>query len=262
MARKCRKLSSTNVYHVVMRGNEKRIIFYDDHDRYTFLNILKEKREKADYSILAYCLMTNHIHLMVDQGCSTIGQVMKLINTTYAQYFNHKYQRTGHLFQDRFKSEPIENDQYLFAAIRYIHNNPVKAGICRSPIDYRWSSYQAIVCLQYDTMVDYNRILEYFGTTPTTAVEAFINFSQNESDLAFIDLPDQPVSDKSILTTQCAVEHIQKFLRLHGYVNLEQLLKNKHLRNELITSLKNNSTLSTRILAELLQVNRNTIQRI
>lgn len=145
MPRRARRLSDTKVYHVMLRGNERRNIFLDDEDRERFIDTLRYKQEEKTFSYFAYCLMSNHVHLIVDEGEEVISKIMQRINGSYAYYFNKKYQRSGHLFQDRFKSEVIEKDRYLLAAIRYVHNNPIKAGMIKNIEEYRWSSYREII---------------------------------------------------------------------------------------------------------------------
>lgn len=145
MPRVSRQLSETGIYHVMLRGNERRKIFLSDEDRKRFIEILSEKSRENEFSVLAYCLMDNHVHLLIREGKNQIDRVMKRIGVSYVYYFNKKYKRTGHLFQDRFKSEPINDDRYLLAAVRYIHNNPVKALIVQEPDRYQWSSYNAYI---------------------------------------------------------------------------------------------------------------------
>ena len=130
MPRTARIPSASGCYHVVLRGIGKQILFEEDEDYRRFLHTLERylRDEKAD--IYAYCLMENHVHLLLHAD-SGLDRLMKRIGTSYAYYFNEKYSRSGHLFQDRFSSEPVEDEAYLLAVVRYIHNNPQKAGICR-----------------------------------------------------------------------------------------------------------------------------------
>ena len=102
---------------------------------------VKQCKEKYDFDIYAYCLMSNHIHLLIKEEKEPIEQIMKRIATRFVYWYNVKYQRVGHLFQDRFKSEPVENDAYFMTVIRYIHQNPLKAGLCKDISAYKYSSY-------------------------------------------------------------------------------------------------------------------------
>lgn len=125
----------------MLRGINGHQIFVDSEDYEKFLEILKDCKAISEFEIFAYCLMSNHIHLLLKEVKEPIEQIMKRIATRFVYWYNIKYQRAGHLFQDRFKSEPVENDEYFLTVIRYIHQNPVKAGICKKPQDYNYSSY-------------------------------------------------------------------------------------------------------------------------
>ena len=140
MARKTREKSEQNIYHVMLRGINRQQIFMDEEDNRHFLKVLCQCREISDFSLLAYCLMGNHVHLLLQTGKEPLEQVMKRIATRYAMWYNSKYERIGHLFQDRYKSEAVKDEAYFVTVLRYILNNPVKAGICGKATDYSLSS--------------------------------------------------------------------------------------------------------------------------
>ena len=140
MARTARKLSHTGIYHVMLRGINKQQIFFDEEDHLIFLHELNKFREVCHYEVYAYCLMRNHIHLLLKVGDVPLGEIFKRIGVSFVLWYNTKYQRVGHLFQDRFKSEAVEDDRYFMTVLRYILNNPVKAKICSAAEDYRFSS--------------------------------------------------------------------------------------------------------------------------
>jgi REP element-mobilizing transposase RayT len=125
----------------MIRGIDRQQIFEDEEDYTTFIKILEDVQEKSKFELFAYCLMGNHVHLMIKEGEENIETVFKRIGGKYVYYYNTKYERTGHLFGDRFKSEPIDTDSYFIVALRYIHQNPLKAGICSKIEDYPYSSY-------------------------------------------------------------------------------------------------------------------------
>lgn len=127
--------------HIVARGINRQDIFFDDNDRKSFMNIMLHLRKEMDFDITAYCLMDNHVHLIIHDEKKRFSLIMKRLLICYVYHFNEKYNRTGHLFENRFKSECIESIRYLAAAVKYIHNNPEKAGICKTS-DYKWSSYR------------------------------------------------------------------------------------------------------------------------
>ena len=155
-----RKKSSTGIYHVVFRGINRQKIFEDDEDFERFLYLLKQYQETSGYLIYAYCLMPNHIHLLIKEGNEELGQAFRRIGASFVYWYNLKYDRVGHLFQDRYKSEAIEDDRYLLTVIRYIHRNPVKAGMCEEPEEYPYSSFT-----QYETdpLIDSSLIYGMIG---------------------------------------------------------------------------------------------------
>lgn len=143
MPRIAREISETGIYHTMLRGIDKRDLFLNDSDYLKFIDYIERAKEKIGFTVYAYCLMTNHIHLLVKQqtGAHEIGDIMKRITVGYAQYHNIKNGRTGHLFQNRFKSEAVDSDTYFLTVLRYIHQNPIKAGMVKSLCDYKWSSF-------------------------------------------------------------------------------------------------------------------------
>ena len=137
-----RQISSTGIYHVMLRGINKQNIF-EEHDDYDyFFRLLRKNIFKGGYKLFAYCLMSNHVHLLIQETEEEpLGMLFQRIGTKYVRWFNCKYGRVGNLFQDRFRSEAVENKAYFLTALTYIHLNPVKAGICTKPEDYLYSSY-------------------------------------------------------------------------------------------------------------------------
>lgn len=141
MARKPRIVSKTGIYHVILRGNNKQAIFEDEEDRDFFLSLLSKYSKQLKFNVYSYCLMDNHVHMVIHENNYSISAIIKRIAGSYAIWFNRKYERVGHLFQDRFKSEPINSKRYFLKVIRYIHNNPVKAGMVTDCSKYKYSSY-------------------------------------------------------------------------------------------------------------------------
>lgn len=144
MPRMARERSVSGIYHAMVRGINGETVFRDDDDRLNFLFVLYKVKQQGDFSLLGYCLMDNHVHLLLREGAvEGIGQTMQRIGTSFAHRYNTKYLRYGHLFQDRFRSVPIEQPGSVLAALRYVHQNPVKARLCQTCGDYRWSSQAA-----------------------------------------------------------------------------------------------------------------------
>jgi len=140
LARQARKKSESGIYHIMLRGINRQQIFEDEEDRQRFLETLENYKELCGYTIYAYCLMGNHIHLLLKEGKEDLTLMFKRIAGSYVYWYNWKYHRCGHLFQDRFKSEPVEDDGYFLTVLRYIHQNPVKAQICKKAEEYEYSS--------------------------------------------------------------------------------------------------------------------------
>ena len=138
MPRAAREKSKSGVYHIMLRGINRQNIFEDDEDREKFIQTVNICISK-DIKIYAYCLMNNHVHIMIKDDHLDI--TMRKLCANYVYWYNKKYQRCGHLYQDRFKSEVVENDSYFITVLRYIHQNPIKAGLCKAIEEYRWTSY-------------------------------------------------------------------------------------------------------------------------
>ena len=140
MPRKARKLSSCGVYHIMIRGINRMTIFNDDADNLNFLHIIDFCADE-NFIIMAYCLMGNHLHLLAKDCNDSLQHMMKAIGVRYVAYYNRRYQRTGPLFQGRYKSQPVTTKGYFLRVLRYIHRNPVAAGMVQDMQDYPWSSY-------------------------------------------------------------------------------------------------------------------------
>ncbi len=141
MARPLRLEFDGAIYHITSRGNARGAIFFADRDREEFLGILEKVVERYGWICHAYCLMTNHYHLLIETPDANLSQGMRQLNGIYTQWINREYGRTGHVFQGRFKSILIQKESHLLEVARYVVLNPVRAGLARNPHDWRWSSY-------------------------------------------------------------------------------------------------------------------------
>ena len=151
MVRQLRKQSATGIHHVMLRGINRQDIFLDSEDYRVFIyylhRLVRPKNElgqpiPAYASFYAYCLMNNHVHLLIREGAENLSSAIKRLAAAYARYYNTKYEHYGHLFQDRFKSEPVNDAAYFFTLLRYIHQNPVVAGLTKDVASYEWSSWR------------------------------------------------------------------------------------------------------------------------
>jgi len=165
-------------YHITDRGNDKHDIFADDADRREYLRLLAQGKRDFGLFIPAYVLMTNHIHLYLVTPKANLGEAMLWLNSAYSHYYNHRHAKTGHLFEGRYKCKLIERDRYSLALARYIHLNPVKAGIVKTPEEYEWSSHRQYLSPSMDGLADPSTVMELFGSahdTRLTAYTAFLN---------------------------------------------------------------------------------------
>ncbi len=142
MPRRARKMSSTGIYHVMMRGINRQRIFEEEQDYKKYLQALKKALKISNCKVYAYCLMPNHVHLLLKPEGESLEIVIKRIGCRYVHWYNEKYGRVGHLFQDRYKSEAVENESYFLTVLRYIIQNPFKANLERELGLYKWSSYK------------------------------------------------------------------------------------------------------------------------
>jgi len=138
MPRRARQKSPYGIYHVILRGNGRRTIFEDDDDCRFFLKLLNRLKQEQGFRVYAFCLMGNHVHLLIREEETPLEQIFRRLPTIYAMHYNEKYDFSGHLFQGRYKSEIIDSEEYFLSCLRYICMNPVKAGLCGNPKEYPW----------------------------------------------------------------------------------------------------------------------------
>jgi len=263
MPRQRRKLSKTGTYHIMLRGNERKSIFPEEEDYRKFLQILANKKRDDSFLLYAYCLMSNHLHLLIREKKQNISQIMKRINIAYAYYFNKKYNRVGHVFQDRFKSESIEEESYLLSVIRYIHNNPLDAKMVNDPILYLWSSYKYYIIERKKNLIDKEEILTIFSSKIPKAIQLFKTFSQKPSTSIDLEYKSNNIPTKEITNYEQAYKYIRRYVKEKN-LKIEDISKiqNKYYRDDLILSLKKKSNLSIREIAEILGINRSIVSRI
>ncbi len=141
-------------YHIMTRGNQKQKTFIEEVDFMKYLDLLKHYKKKYRFNVYGYCLMPNHVHLLVGlEESAFLGKFMQGLNQAYTIWFNKKYKKVGHLWQGRYKSMVIQKDRYLLDCIEYIELNPVRASIVKSPSDYPWSSWQGRISYKKDNLL-------------------------------------------------------------------------------------------------------------
>jgi len=257
----------------MLMGIDKREIFIDDEDREIFCKYLARAKEKSNFLINGYCLMNNHVHLLMEEGYEDIGTSIKRITVGYVQWHNQKYDRAGHLFQNRYKSEVVEDDQYFLTVLRCIHQNPLKAGLVKDISEYRWCSFRHYLeGFQEDTAghekdrTDLTGIKQKLTTVELSLVNTtrakgffmnkrdFIEFMYTPGDESGQPLeyePDIKIND----------EILQRIIR-EICPQPEQLLGlPKKERDSIIKKIKECSRASNRQLSKVLGINRGIIER-
>jgi putative transposase len=164
-------------YHVTSRGNRRQPIYLDDLDRRRYLSLLADVFARHGWRCYGYCLMTNHVHLLIETPQADLGRGMHRLNGLYAQWFNWRWDLDGHLFQGRFGSEIIQSEWHMLETTRYVVLNPVRAGMCGTPARWPWSSYAATTGgARPPEFLAVDELLAYFGRTPAAAALAFEEF--------------------------------------------------------------------------------------
>ena len=192
MARKRRVWYPGAIYHVMSRGNRKKNIFEDVEDYVRFLDMVQDAQEMYGFTVHAICLMTNHFHIEVETSEVALSRIMQRIKSLYAEDFNYRHHYSGHLFEGRYNACLILNDRYFLEVSRYIHLNPVKAGMVREPAAYEYSSYGAYAPCDEDRpfgkagkmiedLVDRSRILHMLADSQVEAREQYRLFVEGRA---------------------------------------------------------------------------------
>lgn len=178
MARKPRIHYPGALYHVTLRGNNRQTIFFRDSDRLLWESILVTALERYDARIHGYCWMNNHVHMIVRVAKEPLGSTIRFAASQYSRKINLQRQRTGHLFERRHSASLVQEDSYLKGLIRYIHNNPVRAGMVNAMDHYRWSSHLAYAGELENSWLEMRAVLRMFGTMKQAARRRYLAFMQ------------------------------------------------------------------------------------
>ena len=255
MPRKPRIMSSSGIYHIILRSVNQHIIFEDDSDYQKFLFVLSDSVKRYDIQIYAYCLMDNHAHLLIHASSDCLASFFQSFGTRFVRWYNNKYTRSGHLFQDRFYSVAIENDRAFLSVLLYIHNNPVNANICRYPSEYRWSSFNAYhgaqnplvnVSFAYKISGSKESLLRYF------AVE---QISPDNGNLFVNDHRET----SHFLTDERALSIFKSVTNLSSTNDVNTLQKT--MRNEYVRKLRDKG-LTIKQTARLMDISETTVKRL
>ena len=180
MARPMRIEYRGAVYHVICRGNNRQVIFRDDADRKRYLEKLSLYCQEKNVDLLSYCLLSNHVHLLVETPEGNLSKMMQAFQTSYTVYFNTRHGRTGHVFEQRYKARVVDKDNYLIQVSRYIHLNPVSARIVERPQDFRWSSYGSYLKGNGLTGLKTESVLAYFNGSRSRQLRQYRDYVEGD----------------------------------------------------------------------------------
>ena len=175
------------LYHAIQRGNNKQKIFQDGRDKEFLIDVLRKTKSGFDFKLFGYAVMDNHYHLVMQTFSKPLNVIMHQINNTYSKYYNYEYQRTGHVFQGRYNAINVQDDNYLASLLRYVHNNPVKAGICRHMREYAWSS-DRYYRRNFSGFVDIEPVLDTLSIQRILAVKAYRELMEQNDENEFEDV--------------------------------------------------------------------------
>ncbi len=221
MPRFPRNYLKTSFFHVMSQGINKNFIFEDSIDIKFYIKNMYEIKDKYNVKIIAYCIMNNHVHMLLETaGVENLSKYMHCLNTRFGQYYNKKYKRVGYVFRDRYKAEGIYSEKQLYNCIKYIYDNPVKAEICKKPEEYEFSNYKKI------------------------------DFIDDE-EYAFIDVEE----DKEIICEKLVKEFLNK-----KKMKMEEVRENKAELKKLIKILKQHK-IAFRTISKTININREKLRR-
>lgn len=252
MPRQAREKSSTGIYHIMVRGINRQTIFEDDEDCVKFIDVIKQSKEKSGFELYGYCLMGNHVHLLLREGMESLSLTMQRICSSYVFWYNWKYDRLGHLFQERYRSEVVEKQAYLLTVLRYIHQNPIKAGITNSVGEYKWSSYHEYMLKQ--NIIDNEFILDLFATDKQMAIKKFIKFTTEINEDICLDY-----KERHRITDEEIIKLIEEKYRVK--IGFFHLLR-KEEKDMIVKNLKAINGITIRQLARVTGISKYTVEKV
>ena len=253
MTRTARQASSTGYYHIIMRGDNRNWIFQKRQYKLDFMEMIEEQENEGRIEMAAWCIMDNHVHLVLKAELDQLSLAMKKINVKFAMRYNLNEKMVGHVFQDRFKSQAIGTDQYLLQVIRYVHNNPVKARIAETPGDYKWSSYSKYI---NNETAGKRRQFEFVLGLFSNSIDEFKAFHMVKDDNEYLEIKE----DIERFREEKAQEIIGECCAKHGIIEAYQIKGNERVMNDLIVELIDKSGMSYRKIARLLEISYNTVR--
>jgi len=248
-----RRYSNSKTYHIIIKGIDNQNIFYDDQDKRNFLKKLLITKKEYDIKIYSYCLMDNHVHMVLKIEKEFLSKAMQILMIRYVRYFNKKYNRIGALVQDRFKSKIIEDQRYFLEVCRYVHRNPENAGITKTE-SYEWSSYQEY--LQKEKIIDKGILMHYFNNN----VNEFIQYTnKNEANDEFAEFEMlQKITDEELLVI------IMKKFKIDNVNQVPFFFKsqNKDELTEIMKRIRKIKGTNKTQVARVIRINRKIVEKM
>lgn len=252
MPRTARKQSRTGIYHIMLRGINQQTIFEDETDKHQFLRTLKRYKELCHFKIYSYCIMDNHVHLLLEEGEESVSHSMKRISSSYVYWYNLKYDRHGHLFQGRFNSECVNDMEYFLTVVRYIHQNPLKAAVVGNVWDSKWTSIHAYLGGRSD-LVDTEKYLALLALDDATALRRYKILMEEVNEDQCLDIfVKRRVQDFEVR------EHLSN-LGVTNSSMLQQMERKK--RNDILAYLKEIEGVSCRQISRITGISKSVVGR-
>ena len=240
MARGPRKCTNMFFYHIMVQGINKEYILNEVEDKRQYLKFINKVKKEIDVYIVSYCIMDNHVHILIkEEYIECLSRFMHKVNTLYAMYYNKKYNRVGYVFRDRYKSQVIYSENQLYTCINYIHNNPVKAGICRLASEYEYSSYNEYIKNMEEIQRNINGLL---------IKEDILDKKEN-----FLEIEEE----KEVEIKNA----IEEYMKINN-INFDTLKNERKNLKEIINMLKEYYGLSLRQISIYINVGRETVRNI
>jgi len=251
MERTARKESETGYYHVIMRGNNKSYVFKNKREKILYIETIMKMQEEGLIELVAWSVMDNHVHIVLKAELENMSLALKRINIRFAVRYHQIQKTSGHVFQDRFISEPIESDEYLMLVVRYVHNNPVKAKIVQDASDYEWSSYGRY--LENDLNSTMAFTYQVMGNSP----KKFEAFHKLEDHREYLEIKEDRDAYREERFNRIMANHCNEY----GVIDGKETRVNKETSNELVRDLGENSGYSLRVVAKKLEIPFSRVQK-
>lgn len=252
MPRCARKKSESGIYHIMMRGINRQVVFVEDEDREKFIETISCYKIISQFELYGYCLMDNHVHLLVKEVVEPVSMIIKRISSSFVYWYNRKYERCGHLFQERFKSEAVDSEAYFLTVLRYIHQNPLKAGLSQNIEKYKWSSANDYI--KTPVIVDTGYALGMFSEERTQAVRLLKEYMNEHNEDRCLE------NDEKYRMTDPEVRMHFAGCGVADTDELKQLGKNR--REEIIRAVKALNGVTIRQLSRITGISKSVIDRI